>query len=283
MSTRPTVAIVTDSTSDLPPALVADLGITVVPLYVHFGDEVFQDGELSQPEFFDRMNAAPQLPTTSTPSAGAFEEAFERALSVADRVVSLNISSALSGTVDAARAGAERFGDRVHVHDALNLSWGLGWQVVRAARAARAGETLADVVAVAERTRDRVRMIVGIDKLDNLAKGGRIGAVSVFMGGLLDYKVTFTVDREGKYQPIARSRGAKAAMRDTLEWVKQEMNGATKGAFCVIHALSADRAEQMRQALEAAYDVTEMFVVETGVVLATHTGTAWGIAFVPGE
>lgn len=283
MSTRPTVAIVTDSTSDLPPALVADLGITVVPLYVHFGDEVFQDGELSQPEFFDRMNAAPQLPTTSTPSAGAFEEAFERALSVADRVVSLNISSALSGTVDAARAGAERFGDRVHVHDALNLSWGLGWQVVRAARSARAGETLADVVAVAERTRDRVRMIVGIDKLDNLAKGGRIGAVSVFMGGLLDYKVTFTVDPEGKYEPLARSRGAKAAIRDTLAWVKREMGDATKGAFCVMHAMSADRAETMRRSLEAAYDVTEMFVVETGVVLATHTGTAWGIAFVPGE
>lgn len=283
MSDGSAVAIVTDSTSDLPPALAADLGITVVPLFVNFGDEAFRDGELTQAEFFDRMNASPQLPTTSAPGAGAFEEVFERALSVADRVVSLHISSALSGTIEAARAGAERFGDRVHIHDALNLSWGLGWQVVRAARAAQAGQALADVVAVAERTRERVRMIVGLDKLDNLAKGGRIGAVSVFMGGLLDFKVTFTVDREGKYQPIARSRGAKAAMRDTLEWVRQEMNGATKGAFCVIHALSADRAEQMRQALEAAYDVTEMFVVETGVVLATHTGTAWGVAFVPGE
>lgn len=281
MNEHASVAIVTDSTADLLAELVAGLGVTVVPLTVTFGEESFRDGELSQAEFFARMNAAPELPTTSAPGVGAFEEAFEHALGAAERVVSLHISSQLSGTIEAARAAAERFGDRVHVHDARNLSWGLGWQVVRAARAAQAGQALADVVAVAEHTRERVRMIVGLDKLDNLAKGGRIGAVSVFLGGMLDYKVTFTVDSEGKYQPIARSRGAKAAMRDTLEWVKQEMKGATRGAFCVAHAMSAERAEVMRQALESAYEVTEMFVVETGVVLATHTGTAWGVAFVP--
>jgi DegV family protein with EDD domain len=281
MSEHAKVAIVSDSTSDLPPELAAGLGVTVVPLSVNFGDECFRDGELTQAEFFARMNAAPKLPTTSTPGVGAFVDAFDHALDSAERVVSLHISNRLSGTVEAARAAAERFGDRVHVHDSLSLSWGLAWQVVRAARAAQAGQAQAEVVAVAERTRERVRMIVGLDKLDNLAKGGRIGAVSVFLGGMLDYKVTFTVDREGAYQPVARSRGAKAAMRDTLEWVRQEMAGASRGAFCVMHAMSAERAEVMRQAIESAYEVTEMFVVETGVVLATHTGTAWAVAFVP--
>ncbi|MDO8964394.1 MAG: DegV family protein [Coriobacteriia bacterium] len=281
MSELASVAIVTDSTSDLPPELAAALGVTVVPLTVNFGEESFHDGELSQAEFFAKMNAASKLPTTSTPGVGAFEQAFEKALASAEHVVALHISGALSGTIEAARAAADRFGDRVHVHDSLNLSWGLGWQVVRAARAAQAGSAMADVVAVAERTRERVRMIVGIDKLDNLAKGGRIGAVSVFLGGMLDFKVTFTVDGEGKYQPVARSRGAKAMLKDTMAWVKKEMGESTKGAFCVAHAMSLDRAEAMRQMLESTYDVTEMFVVETGVVLATHTGTGYAIALVP--
>lgn len=275
------VAIVTDSTSDLPADLAAELGVTVVPLTVHIGTETYRDGELSQADFFAKMNAAAELPTTSTPGVGEFVQAFETALATAESVVSVNISSALSSTIEAARAAAAEFGGRVHVHDSLNLSWGMAWQVVRAARAAQAGQTLDQVVEIAERTRERARMIVGIDKLDNLAKGGRIGAVSVFMGGLLDFRVTFCVDREGRYQPVARSRGAKAMMRDTMEWVKSEMGSSTRGAFCVAHAMTADRAEAVRRMLESTYTVTEMHVVETGPVLATHTGTGFAIAFVP--
>jgi len=281
MSINREVAIVTDSTSDLPRELAEELDIVVVPLTVHFGDDTFRDGELSQAEFFDRMNAAPKLPTTATPGVGEFAEAFETALATAERVVCLNISGALSGTIDAARTAAGQFGDRVHVHDSLNLSWGLGWQVVRAARAAQAGQALADVIAVAERTREKVRMIVSVDKLDNLAKGGRIGAVGVFMGGILDFRVSFFVDHEGKYQPHARSRGPKAMIRDAMAYVQQEMGESARGAFCVAHAMTLDRAETIRQMLQDTYDVAEIHIVETGPVLATHTGTGFAIAFVP--
>src|SRR5450759_4455539 len=165
----PHVAIVTDSTSDMPADLATTESITMVPLTVTVGGETFRDGELSQAEFFDRMNAASALPTTSQPSVGAFAEAYSRLLEDASEVVSIHISSALSGTFEAACQAAASFPGRVHPFDSKNLSWGLGWQVLEAARAAADGATSADVLAVAERARERVRMIVGVDTLPNLA------------------------------------------------------------------------------------------------------------------
>lgn len=275
------VTVVTDSTSDLPSSLAAEHGIVVVPLNVMFGTEVFRDGELTQAEFFTRMNAAPALPTTSQPSVGVFAEYYAKALETASEVVAIHISERLSGTVGAARQAAERFGGKIHVFDSRNLSGGLGLQVVEAARAAMAGARSDEVLRVAESARDRVRMIVGVDKLDNLAKGGRIGAVSAFLGGLLNLKVTFTVDPEGAFQPVARTRGTAAALQHTVDWTRAQLGDRTRGTVCVMHALSEDKAIWLREHLEAAFEVVEMRVVEVGVVIATHTGTGWGIAVLP--
>jgi DegV family protein with EDD domain len=169
------------------------------------------------------------------------------------------------------------------VFDSLNLSTGLGWQAIEAARHAAHGATAEEIVASAEVFRGRVRHIVGLDKLDNLARGGRIGAVSAFLGGLLDLKVLFTVDAEGAFLPITRVRGHKTAMRETLEFVRREMAGAKRGRFFVAHAMSPDTAEYLRAAIAAAYDAVELTVVETGVAISVHTGTGWGIGFVPGD
>jgi len=278
------VAIVTDSTADIPPEMAGREGITVVRLITTFPDgTAFRDGDLTQAEFFERMGRARALPTTSQPPVGAFEEVYERLLETFAHVVSIHVSERLSGTIESARAAAERFGDRVRIVDSRNLSWGLGWQVVVAARQAMAGAAVANVVAAAERTRDRARLIVGLDRLDNLARGGRIGSVSAFLGGMLDLKVLFTVDCEGVFAPVTRVRGKKAALRETLEFVKREMGSATGGMFCVVHAMSEDVALQLKEGLASLYDAKELLVCETGVVIATHTGTGWGIAFVPGE
>lgn len=279
-----TVAVVTDSTADIPPRMARDEGITVIRLVTVFPDgTTVRDGDLTQRQFFDLMNAERTLPTTSQPSLGDFSQMYERLLERFAHVVSIHLSNRLSGTLDAARQAAEAFGGRVRVVDSLSLSWGLGWPVVIAARAAKAGAPVDEVVATAERVRDRVRFIVGLDTLENLARGGRIGAVASFAGGLLDLKVLLTVDAEGLLRPVARVRGSKAALRETLEWVRREMHGATTGAFCVVHAMSGDVAAHLRDALAAAYDHAELFVVETGAVLSTHAGAAWAIGFVPGE
>jgi DegV family protein with EDD domain len=255
----------------------------VVPLNVTIGDHTYQATELTQAEFFTLMNGAAQLPTTSQASVGTFADAYARALETAREVVSIHISSKLSGTIESASAAAEQFGGRVHIFDSLNLSWGLGFQVLEAARAAASGGSVRDVLATAEDVRDRVRMIVGLDRLDNLAKGGRIGAVSAFLGGLLNLKVTMTVGPDGTFEPVARTRGKTAALEHTVEWVRGHMGDAKSGAICVMHAMSPDNAEWLRERLERALDVTEMHVVEVGVVIATHTGTGWGVAVVPAK
>lgn len=278
---RQTFAVVTDSTADIAPGMARDLGIEVVPLSVTIDGETLPDGVLTQEEFFERMRSAPVLPTTSQPSAGAFAEAYARALETAESVISIHISSKLSGTVEAARTAAAHFAGKVHVFDSLNLSWGCAWQVVDAANAAREGLGVADAMARLERAREQVDMIVGLDSLDNLRKGGRIGAVSALLGSLLNLKVTMTVDESGAFAPLARSRGEKAALDFTMEWVAKQMAGATKGRFAVGHGLSRERALRIAESLKARWDVTDLVVYDAGSVICTHTGTCWGVTVWP--
>lgn len=274
-------AVITDSTADIAPEMAAARGITVVPLMVTIDEESFQDGVLTQQEFFDRMNAAPKLPTTSQPAIGSFVEAYTRALQTYEHVVSVHISEHLSGTIESARAAAEQFAGRVHVFDSRNLSWGLGWQVLDAASAASEGIGHDAALIRLTRLRDQVRMIVGFDSLDNLAKGGRIGRVGVFLGGMLNFKVTLTVDPNGEFQPVGRSRGDKAAFAHTLNWIAEKMGTSTRGRFAIGHALGLERAEAYAAALRERYDVSELVIYETGSAISTHTGTGWGIAVVP--
>lgn len=281
MSEPTGIAVITDSTADIPAELASERRVAVVPLSVSFGDETIVDGTLSQTEFFDRMRVEPQLPTTSQPSPGGFVEAYERALQTASQVVSVHISHRLSGTIDSARQAAEQFGDRVHVFDTLNLSWGLGLQVMEAVRLAEQGLSAEAVVERLGAVRDRVRLIVGLDSLDNLARGGRIGKVSAFLGSMLNLKVTLTVDAEGAFQPVARNRGERAALDHTLEWVAEKMGGATRGSFAVGYAMEPGRAERLAQAIRDRYEVDELVVYAAGSVICAHTGTGWGVAVLP--
>jgi DegV family protein with EDD domain len=274
-------AIVTDSTSDLPPAIVAERGIAVVPLLVSFGEDSFADGTVTQAEFFKRMAASSALPTTSQPSVGAFVEAYEAALLLAEEVISIHISAGLSGTVAAARQAAERFEGRVHVFDSLNLSGGLALQVLDGCDAADAGLSAAEALTRLEATRSRAKMIVGLDSLENLARGGRIGKVSAFLGSLLDLKVTLTLDAEGKFTPVRRTRGEKAALVHTLDWIEEAMGGARRGTFAVGQAMTPERAGRIRDAITARFEAVDIIMYEAGSVVSTHTGTVWGVAVLP--
>ena len=276
-------AVVTDSTADLTPERAVTAGVVVVPLSVTIGEETFPDGVLSQAEFFNRMDAAPQLPTTSQPPIGAFVDAYERALSHVDQVVSVHISSKLSGTFDSARQAAERFAGRVHVFDSRNLSWGLAWQVLQAAESARSGLTAAAALERLALAREHCKLIVGLDSLDNLQKGGRIGRVGAFFGSLLNLRVTFTVAPDGAFIPLARSRGDKAAMRHTMDWIAEQMGSCTSGRFAVGHAMSLERAQWLCDRIAERWTAVELVVYEAGSVIATHTGTGWGVAVLPEE
>ena len=279
IESTPQFAVVTDSTADIAPTIAAERGIVVVPLAVTIDGQTLPDGAITQAEFFSRMAAAPALPTTSQPSVGAFTEVYGRALESARSVVSVHISEKLSGTIESARAAAEEFAGKVHVFDSRNLSWGLAWQVVEAANAAREGLSATDTLERLARTRDRVKLIVGLDSLENLRKGGRIGAVSSLMGSLLNLKVTLTVDAEGAFAPLGRSRGEKAALEYTLDWIGQQLGTTSRARFAVGHALAAERGHRLVESIKERWEVTDLVIYEAGSVICAHTGTGWGVAF----
>lgn len=274
------ICIVTDSIADIPQDVVDELGIKVVRLSFTIADSTFVDGDITLAEFFERIKASGQLPTTSQPSVGMFVEAFEEALTRCREVVCITVSNRLSGTIESAREAARQLGDRVHVFDSLNLSWGEGFQVVAAAKAARAGESLAGVRQAFEQARDRMHMLVGLDTLEYLAKGGRIGRVSAFVGGILNLKVMFTVDKDGAFDPVVRARGGKAALQATVDWLGEHIDAGKRAAFGVLHAESPDKAAWLEEAIRARFNVAELAVIETGPVIATHTGTGWGVTVV---
>lgn len=275
--------VITDSTADIAPELAAERGIEVVPLSVTIAGETLLDRTLTQAEFFERMAEAPELPTTSQPSVGAFVEAYERALATAEEVVSVHISEKLSGTYDSAIQAAREFAGHVHVFDSRNLSWGLALQVFEAAAAAKQGLSVPATLERLERARDRTRLIVALDSLENLAKGGRIGKVSAFLGSMLDLKVTLTVDPTGAFAPVARSRGEKAALRHTLDWVTAQMGSRTRARFAVGYATQRERAEVLAEQLRERFDVIELHIYDAGSVICAHTGSGWGIALLPEE
>ncbi|MHB1342715.1 MAG: DegV family protein [Coriobacteriia bacterium] len=276
-------AIITDSSSDISPELSRRLDIEVIPLVVTIDGETLADGTLSQEEFFDRMNVASELPKTSQPNVGAFVDAYARALATVESVISIHISSGLSGTLESARTAAQEFGDRVHVFDSRNLSWGLAWQVIDAVAAAGEGLGVAETLERLERTRGRVKIIVTLDSLENLRRGGRIGAVSSFLGSALNLKVTVIVGPEGTFTPVRGSRGDRAAIEYMLTWVAKQMGTARSGRFAVGHAMSARTAERLATRIRETWDVTELVMYEAGPVIAAHAGTIWGVTVWPDE
>lgn len=274
------VCIVTDSTSDIPRELADELGITIVPLSVTIEGETFLDGTISLEEYFRRMNAAKELPKTSQPSVGVFLEAFKDRLEHCSEVVCITISHRLSGTFESATEAARDIGGRVHVLDTHNLSWGEGYQVIEAARAAAQGASVEQIKERFNALRSRVHMIVGLDSVENLAKGGRIGKVAAIVGGLLKMRVTLTVAEDGSFEPVGRARGTIAGMQSSVDWVATKIAANLPADFAVQHALSPDKAEWLEAAIRARFNVRELRVIEAGAVISTHTGTGWGITAV---
>jgi DegV family protein with EDD domain len=214
-----TVRIVTDSTCDLPADEVERHGITVVPLSVFFGDEGLLDGvDITAGDFYDRMTAYKGLPRTSQPSVELFQDAYRGLAGDGAEIVSIHVSSKLSGTLNAASVAREVVKDEVHVDliDSYNVSLGLGLIVLEAARAAQSGATVPEVVATARRAMDRVSVHVVVDTLEYLQKGGRIGRARSFLGSVLSIKPIIRVE-DGEVAPFERVRTRSKAVERMFE------------------------------------------------------------------
>lgn len=273
-----TVRIVTDSTCDLPPEMAAALGITVVPLTVFFGEDPFLDGvEITADEFYERQQATRELPRTSQPSVELFQEAYSEIGQDGSEIVSIHLSSKLSGTMNAAQVAREVLKHEMHIDliDSYNVSLGLGLIVLEAARAANAGASLPEVVATARRAMDRVSVHVLVDTLEYLQKGGRIGRARSFLGSVLSIKPILRVE-DGEVAPFERVRTRAKA----LERIYEIAAGMPRAKEMFIAASGAqDTAAELIERLRPQLPHTELHLGSIGPVVGVYTGpNAIGVA-----
>ena len=265
------VALITDSSSDLPDDLATAHGIGIVPLTIRFGEEEFVDrGGLTPAEFWARSKSSPQLPQTAAPSPGAFEEAYRRAAeSGADAVVCVTLSSKLSATIQAARAAAEAVAAdlEVKVVDSKSTTLGLGLMVVAAAEAAAQGASVAEVVRVTEDLVGRTRIHGALDTLENLRKGGRIGGAQALLGSLLSIKPMIEV-RDGAVEPGPKQRTRSKALAALAQRVAAE---PAIEKLAVLHGDAPD-VDVLLAKLADSFPRERIIVGQLGPVVGSHTG-----------
>ncbi len=266
-----TVRVVTDSTADLPQKIAEELGIAVVPLHIHFGEETFQDGvSISTEGFYNLLTTGDILPKTSAPSSGMFIETYERLAQETDEIVSIHISTKLSATHASALVAREGVETpcRIEVVDSLSASIGLGLQVVRAAEMARAGASLDDIVDDACSTVQHTQLFGVVDTLEYLHKGGRIGRAATYLGSVLNVKPIIGV-RDGIVHPIERVRGRERALDRICEMVAGYHSIAS---LAVAHTTTEDEMEQLASRLSQFYPGDDILRTRCGATLGTYLG-----------
>src|SRR5215216_6991476 len=271
------VAVVTDSTSYLPPELIERHGLTVVPLYVVFGgDRTVPEIEITDyPAFFEELRTAEKLPTTSQPSVGDFTAAYEPLLAAGNEVVSVHISGGLSGTPEAARQAKETLtrdgkgGELIEVVDSTTAAGGLGFMVLAAAKAARDGATAKEAAEHVAEARKALKLWFAIDTLEFLKRGGRIGAASAWIGSTLRVKPILTV--EGEMTPVERVRTSSRAFERMIDYARQRHESGAD-AWSAQHIHAPDQCAALIERCTEVFGVGPTIVSELGPVLAAHTG-----------
>jgi DegV family protein with EDD domain len=215
-----TVRVVSDSTADLSPDVVAELGITVIPLLVLFGNEALRDGiDLTTEQFFQRLISSPVHPSTSQPAVGVFQEVYEKLAQETDAIVSVHIGAKMSGTVAAAIVARDslktRIPCRIEVVDSSGASLGTGFAAMAAAKAAKAGAGIEEVVAAANSVAGRQHTLALLDTLEYARRGGRITRVEAVLGNLLNLKPIITIQDVAR--PLSRARTRAGGLKRLFE------------------------------------------------------------------
>lgn len=269
------IAVVTDSSVTIEDELVQEYGIQVIPLSVMVDGILYSDADLKEGEFLTLMKTSKNLPKTSQPPVGVFAEVYGKLARDYDQILSIHMSHALSGTVEAARQGASLSGAKVEVVDSSFTDQAQKFQVLAAARLAREGASLEAILAEIDRVRENTELYIGVSTLENLVKGGRIGRVSGLISSLLNIRVVMEmVDHE--LRPIAKGRGAKT-FKKWLDEFKAGLEGREIAAIGISYAGKADFAEELKSQLQPFLEAP-ISVLETGSIIQTHTGEdAWAV------
>ena len=275
------IALVTDSTCDLPQSVVKDKNITVIPLNVHFGEETFLDGiDLQSNEFFEKLSTSEIHPQTSQPSVGRFVETYNDLLKKHDSILSLHISSKLSATYNSALQAQKEIGnENIKVIDSMNGTLGLGAIVHHIADLNQKGESFENLVKEAEKIIPNAIFMGLVPTLEYLAKGGRIGKARAFMGSLLKIKpILSAVD--GEIQSVGKAR----TLIKGMDFIVDEMKNRKISKLFIVHANHEERANLLKEKTKDLIDPKDVIIAEFGPVVGTHLGPgAFGVGFISSE
>ncbi|MFC1970906.1 DegV family protein [Chloroflexota bacterium] len=266
-----TVKIVTDTLSDITSDVAGELGITVVPLYVRFGEEIYRDRvEITTEEFYRRLVHEDTLPSTTQPTPNDFAVVYDNLAKQTDEILVIVVSSKLSGTYQSALQAKDMFegGCRIEIIDSLSVAMGMGLIVFAAAQSVQVGASLDEVAELARRATSRSHLVAYFDTLKYLAKGGRIGKASSLMGSMLSVKPILTV-KDGEMAPLTRVRSGAAGLEYLYNFVAGFSN--IEG-LAVEHATTPDEADKLVDRLGSLFPKERIYRSVISPVVGTHAG-----------
>ena len=269
------IKIVTDSSVTIEPEVAKELDITIVPLSVMVDGVVYSDADLEEGEFLRLMQSSRNLPKTSQPPVGVFADVFERLAEDGAQIISIHMSHALSGTVEAARQGATLANADVTVVDSSFTDQAMKFQITEAAKMAKEGASLEEILAKIEEVKEKTELYIGLSTLENLVKGGRIGRVSGLISSLLNIRVIMQM-KDHQLEPIVKGRGAKT-FKKWLDDLTASLQNKQVAEIGISYAGSPELAQEMKESLQP-YVKKPISVLETGSIIQTHTGeNAWAV------
>jgi DegV family protein with EDD domain len=266
-----TVKVVTDSTSDIPPNLAQELGITVVPIYVIFGQKVYRDRvDIFEDEFYHKLGFGSVYPTTSVPSPQDFADAYNKLAQETDEIISIHITSKLSGTYNSALLGVQLVNKkcRIEVVDSMSMSMGLGLSVIAAAREALAGSNLEQVTALVRQTILQVHTLILADTLKYAVRGGRVNKTYGLLGTVLRVRALLGM-RDGDLFLAGLARTRAKALERMYEFAKSYPRVQE---IALAYTTEYDDVKTLAERLKPAFPETPIYVARVGPAIGTYGG-----------
>ncbi|MEJ2485500.1 MAG: DegV family protein [Anaerolineales bacterium] len=267
------IAIVTDSSTYIPPEETVGLDIHVIPLWLIWDDDRFRDGVDIQPtDFYQRLRGAKTMPSSSQPSSGEFVSLFKQLSADHDAVVAVLVSDKLSGTVASALAAQQELSDlKIEVFDSANVSMGLGYCVLAAARAAAEGKSVEEILLAAKQMSEKIHFLFAVDTLEFLRRGGRIGGAKALLGSALSIKPLLHF-HDGVIEPLMQVRTKKKAIATMLDVAEERLAGQPMAEATVLDVDNEEEGDRVAEMVRQRFSVEKVIRTTVSPVVGTHAG-----------
>ncbi len=266
------IALVTDSTADLTPELIEKHDIKVIPLNVIFGEESLKDNQITPAEFYARLEREEQLPRTSQPSPEEFINLYQELLKDYQEIISIHISSALSGTVNSARLAREKLEGSIHIVDTRNISLGAAFMVLEAAEYIQENLKTTEILQHLQKTRQKIETVFTLNTMEYLYKGGRIGKVSSLLGAALNIKPVIRVNEEGIYVPYGKTRNQKKALEKIAFFFQEKAGNQPIKRLAVAQGQAQEAGDFLARTLSESLKKPVDILTSVGPIIGVHTG-----------